>query len=172
MSGEMSTFPEPWLLCFEFEVSIPVAMRPAIWPFPRSKGDPPAQKGPPANTSLAGGLGNVPTGGRWHLPAPVSVYPCPLSVACSNPFSNISFAPQHWAPCASSLWEEVRPCASQMFSPRGSGWWASRLLALNQLDQLMLIPQGSLRDFLHLVTHIIALPLEHPVLNYAISQKL
>lgn len=60
LSGEMSTFPEPWLLSFEFEVSIPVAICPAIWPFPRSKGDPPAQKGPPANTFLAGALEMFP----------------------------------------------------------------------------------------------------------------
>lgn len=59
-----------------------------------------------------------------------------------------------------------------MFSPQDSGWWVSRVLALNQPDQPTLIPQGSLRDFLDLVTPVTVFRLEPPVLNHAVSQKL
>lgn len=116
------------------------------------------------------GLGNPHS---WqHLPVLVSIHPFAVSLAHSNLFPNLFSAPQHRSPCKSFQWNVLCSGASQMFSPQGSSWWAIRVPALNQPDQPTLIPLGSLSDFLNLVTHIIILHLEHPVLNHAISQKL
>ena len=132
----------------------------------------------PAICSFQSSEGSVPRNALLQTPLWVGALKmltqayAPIHSVClcsvfEPPSLTFSLLPSTELPANPSSGKQFR-CFPDVQSPRQRRW-ASSLLALNQPT---VIPQGSLRDFLNLVTHIIVLRLEHPVPNHAVSQKL